>query len=487
MKKLQKTLPALMFILAFSLTSLSGCQNNPPEQGNGIDQTPLDRRIGVIQSLGGATTNSQGTDILTMDDGTTILLKSLQINLDDPKYLGKKVELSGVLTYTTDNKQIMEVQSIDVLEDVAAAPATQQQAPTWQDYVNAALGFQVKYRNDFTVAENGQTITFTRPVSPDAFIAGSSQEAAAPSTMQMTQDHVITVMVTPHSAGADLVKDFLKLPDDKAGTLMGAEYNKSRIGANGIDAYKHVALNNVTFSFDDGSNFYQISYMSGNDSQAIEDQNNFYDFLASFQLLNGPSVTQQAIITPVANPVPLPAPTPTPAPVTTSSTQSDFNISNSNPVPAPINTITIPPASSDSSGSATTGTSNSSVSPGTTQELLPGFSSFSSSAYKFNLQYPKGWYYGQTTSTDSSVIRRYDFGSKPVDQQPGTVNLDVVSGGIPSGTTTTVGDKMLVMTSNSDGTISYYYKGQSGRVYRMSGPSNMDIVFKNMFETLQEQ
>jgi hypothetical protein len=222
----------------------------------------------------------------------------------------------------------------------------------------------------------------------------------------------------------------------------------------------------VIFSFDDGSNFYQISFTGGNDSQSLEDQNIFYDFLASFQLLKPiTGSTQQTFIKPLTGKTQQTAPPSKPSSVA--------------PTPSPTPMPMPPPASQTTTVTTSAGT-------GTTQELLPGYRSFSSLSYLFTMQYPKGWYYGQTTNTDTSVLRRYDFGTKPGDQQPGVVDLDIVSGGVPSGTTYTVGDKMLVMTS-SGGTTFYYYKGKTGRVYRVSGPAGMDSALRNMMETLQEQ
>ncbi len=131
------------------------------------------------------------------------------------------------------------------------------------------------------------------------------------------------------------------------------------------------------------------------------------------------------------------------------------------------------PAAASSSGSET-------------QELLTGYSSFVSTGYKFTLQYPKSWYYGQTSSSDSDVVRRYDFGTKPVDEEPGSVYLDIVSGSVPSGTTMTVNGNQIVKTF-SGATVTYYYKSDNGRTYRVSGPSSMDTSLKNMISTIEEQ
>lgn len=477
MKKLQNTLPGLMLIIMFALTGLSGCQIFPsqqPEQGD-IDHSPRDRRIGVIQSLGSVKTSSQGTNLLIMDDGTTILLKSLAINLDDSKYLAKKVEVSGLLTYTTgDNKQIMEVESIDILDD---APVVTQQsaAVSWREYVNAGLGFSVKYRDDFTVDESGQFVTFTRAVSPDA-IAVSSTEERTPG-IDEPLEHTISLSATSHDSGKTLLGDVLKLTNDNPTTLLAAGISKSKIGLDGISAYKKISpeSQSVHFYFDADGKFFEVSYQGGGDSQSIEDQNVFYDFLASFKLMNGTPATNDsdAEVDDTVNNVPektsptAPTPSPSPAPAPT-------------PEPEPDVTPAVTPTPSPEPVTEST------TSVGATQELLPGYSSFTSTGYKFALQYPKSWYFGQSTTDESGVIRRYDFGSKPVDEEPGIVKLDIVSGSAPSGTSVTVDGKTLIQTTNGD-TVSYYYKGENGRLYRVSGPSSMDGSLKNMISTIEEQ
>jgi len=476
MKNFRKTFPIIITVLSVSLMGLGGCQifsNQTADEGD-IDHAPRDRRIGVIQSLGTIKTDSQGTNLLIMDEGSTILLKSLAINLNDPKYVAKKVEVSGLLTYTTDGKQIMEVESIDVLED--APLMTQQAAVSWRDYVNAQLGFRVKYRDDFTVDEKNQVISFTRPVSAAALMMLRDQENS--SSMEIKNEHTIMISSKSHNSTETLVKDFLKLPDDNSATLLTAGYNKSRIGVSGIEAYKLVSDEGktVTFSFEDGGKFYQVVYSGGSDSQSLEDQNIFYDFLASFELTGGsptsPVVDDEDVDDTENNNVPA---TPPSAPV---SDESDSDIMD--PTAGDEDTTT------DSPTTDTTTPPPSAPTTGGTQEALPGYSSFVSSGYKFTMQYPKSWYYGQATTTESDVIRRYDFGTKPVDEEPGTVYLDIVSGAMPSGSSSTVGDNTVVKTS-SGSTVSYYYKDENGRIYRVTGPSSMDSSLKTMAGTIAEQ
>lgn len=485
MKKFQQSFPAVLAVLTLALTGLSGCQIFSGKQvaEGDIDHAPRDRRIGVIQSLGTVKTSSQGTNLLTMDDGGTILLKSLAIHLDDAKYVSKKVEVSGVLTYTTDGKQIMEVESIDILDE---APVTQQlTAVAWRDYINAGLGFRVKYRDDFLVQQNGDTITFKRPVSEAALEALMTMTQEASTSMEAKHDHTITISAATHGSDASLLEDVLKLKDDASTTLMAAGYTKSRIGLDGIDAYKKVSSDgkSVVFHFDADGRFYTVSYEGGMDSQSLEDQNIFFDFLASFQLLSGSSAVTGNEDDTVNN---LPATDTT----TTGSTgtgslgvaigSSDEDFTETD---EPSSTE---PAMDEPEGAPSTEPTVSSSSGGETQELLTGYSSFVSTGYKFTLQYPKSWYYGQASTSDSDVVRRYDFGTKPVDEEPGSVTLDIVSGTVPSGSTMTVNGNQIVKIS-SGATVTYYYKSDNGRTYRVSGPSSMDSSLKNMISTIEEQ
>ncbi len=484
MKKLRSTLPLVLLVMGASLVGLEGCQlfsNKAATEGD-IDHTPRDRRIGSIQSLGDVKTNSQGTNLLIMDDGSTVLLKSLAINLDDSKYSGKKVEVSGLLTYTTDGKQIMEVESIDILDD--APVVTQQAAVSWRDYVNAGLGFRVKYRDDFLVDDGGLTISFARAVKPEILMMMTQEKS---STMEQVNEHTIAISAKMKTAGQSLVKDVLKLSDDKAPTLLAAGISKSRIGLDGIDAYKQTGSSGktVNFWFEADGKIYQITYTGGPDAQSLEDQNVFYDFLATFQLLNGapssPS-TQEDTDDSINN---TPAPSPSGSvgsAIKNSAADFDDTDSGSDSPSTPV--------SSSTSGTSTTPVPGTAPTPApaisTTQESLPGYSSFTSSGYKFTMQYPKSWYFGQSSSSESGVIRRYDFGSKPVDEEPGSVTLDLMSGSLPSGTSMSVGGRTVIKTSSGD-TVSYYYKGENGRIYRVSGPATQSSSLQNMISTVEEQ
>lgn len=472
----------VMVALVFTTTfTFFGCQmfSSPNTTDNlDIDHQPLDRRIGVLESLGGIRTTNQGTHLLKLDDGTTILLKSLAINLDDSKYSGKKIEVGGVLTYTTDNKQMMEVQNIDVL-DVSLTEETQQTG--WKDYTNITWGFGLKYREDFKMTEKDSLITFVRPV-PEASSGGFTQPTSSSTqALAFVTEHVITVEAIHHESTITLLQ-YLNVKSDSSTDLLTAGFTKSKVGLYSNDAFKKTSSDGKLIEFylagpEKFSPFYHISYRGGTDNQNLEDQNIFYDVLASFRfLLPGEQMS---------------------APIDIESVQEKDVLNNlltqeKEPTQQSPKTTTepTPPATQQPTISSTQQTTPSqqtqaSETSSATQELVTGYSLFESPSFKFQIQYPKSWYFGSSETTDTDVIRHYDFGTKPVDEEPGFVGLDLVSGSIPSGSTVTAGAKTVTKVTTDNG-IQIYVQGSGSRVYRLSGPSNTESTLLQMAATLED-
>jgi hypothetical protein len=101
------------------------------------------------------------------------------------------------------------------------------------------------------------------------------------------------------------------------------------------------------------------------------------------------------------------------------------------------------------------------------------------------MQFPKSWYYSGTAPTETGVVRHYDFGSKPLDEQAGSVSLDVMSGSVPTGTAVTVNGKDLVKVTSGD-EVEYYYKGDGSKVYRVTGPASSASTLATMASSVEE-
>lgn len=284
-----------LLLIATMTVSLTACKKTAIRETDNIEHAPLDRRIGQIESLGGIKTSSQGTHLLKLDDGSAILLKSLNVDLDNQKYRSKIVEVRGLLDYTKDKKQIMDIENIDILEEAAAQ---QPVIVRWKDYVNPALGFEARYRDDFQIQEEPEQVRFIRQVKSEI----PSLEKTAQKTQietqqkdtfstQVIKEHIIVVAIKPHTSEQTLLQ-FLGLENDSMNVLYAAGLTKSKIGTNGLDAYKKetsdkngVKGKNIYFYIDHNNIFYEIHFAGSENGQVLEDQNVFYDFINSFKLI----------------------------------------------------------------------------------------------------------------------------------------------------------------------------------------------------------
>lgn len=505
------TLALLAASIGCATFFLSGCQFfGGPEKAATIDEQPNERRIGVIRSLGGLKTSNQGTHLLQLDSGDTVLLKSLAINLDDPMYSGKMVEVRGVMTYTTDNKQLMEVLNIDVVQD---APTTQEMKQlSWQTYDNASMGFSVKYRSDMKVSASGDSVNFEKKVesSTSSLMSGTEEISGS---QELEKAHLFAVK--SDGAGTQtylawLKTEFPTLKSDSSADLLTAGLTKSKVGSSSLDAVKHTEGSVVDYYVNGDKNYYVIHIDSGTDSSSLDDQNLFYEMLSSFTAGNPPSLSQELDEVDVGStssdndtstkPTTTPSGTTTKPPVKdeedvtptkptsgssatgTISTSGASTVTSTKP-PTPVAPPSTPPASS--SGSSTTTPSTTPASADSADVAISGFTKLESETFNFSMQFPKSWYYSGTTPTEAGVVRHYDFGSKPLDEQEGSVSLDVMSGSVPSGTAVTVNGKNLVKVTSGDD-VEYYYKGDGSKVYRVTGPASSASTLATMASSVEE-
>ena len=487
-------------VFAFiSMFSFYGCQflqqKNEPVN---VDEATQSRRTGILKSLGGVRTSNQGTHLLQLDNGDTILLKSLQINLDDAKYIGKTVEVYGIMNYTTDKKQIMEVMSIDAVSEKSSQEVA---VTTWKDYTADSLGLALKYRDDLTLDASipGQII-FKRD-----FVA---QTSGSQETTQLSNSitHQMIIKSEMLSQGETIV-DFLKiqfagLKSDLPQDLLASGISKSKVGADSVDSYKVVNTDGgksvVTYYIPVKSQVLVITLESGNDENTIEDQNLFYAMLGTLQLSGTNVETQQVTnlekdavnddvgtktpasitITPsITSPASVNVPVAEKKVVEESSKKPDVS-SNSKFETAVTSEVISVPKADVSAPPITSGAT------GATQEQISGFTTMDSSSFKFTMQYPQKWFYNGTASTETGVIRHYDFGTKPLDVQPGVASMDIMSGAIPNGATQKVGDNTVTKVLSGD-QITIYLKGSGSRVYKFSGPLGQESTLLQMAGSVQ--
>lgn len=440
MQKSLKKVNGLFLLAAFTgILLLPGCQFFESKSKDlNIDDHPLERRIGTIMSLGGIKTTNNGTHILSLDNGDTILLRSLQINFDDPDYAGKVVEVRGIINYSTDNKQIMDVMNMDIIDDI---PTQQTALLQWKDYSNTQPGFSLKYRDDFKVNDSAaNTVSFEKILLPSDLMTIDQSGESTQASQILSVTHKFSLSRTFLAEGQTLYS-LLGLKDNSASSLLAKNLSNSKIGAESMDALKQTfdGKSLVKYFLQNQKSIYEITIDSGSDLKSVEDQNVFYQMLGTFK--PGQNLTDQE----------------------NSSLQTD------------VQPVSLPQTQQDDLAAA--------IPTQQTQQIPEGFETLKNDSYKFSIQYPKRWYFQGSAGTESGVLRHYEFGGKPLDQEAGTIFLDLISGSAPPGTDMTV-NGVEVVEKNNGSTVEYYIKGK--RVYRLSGPGSEQSTLLKMVGTLTE-
>lgn len=417
---------------------MGGCQSGTTVNSEAVRNSVLgqEKRIGVIQSLGGAAVSNKATHLLRMDDGKTIYLKADELDLGSSKYTGKKVEVVGEIVRTTDGGQVMQVKNVDIVD---ANIDLSNDQPQWIEYASSNLGVTLKYRDDFQIREIDNKIQITSKQSKAAEPTpdGSEQVGFEPAE--------INIELLSESPDFNLASAMgttgLELSD-----LMEGGFVKSKITKLSLDAYKKSINNGEQLEFYFSNNFfYKIYFKAGTDKDnMINNQNIFYDILASldFDNLEGhdgnldTEVFESHILDEVK-------------------TDAGSNIADAD---VEVNNITELPLSID------------------------GYTEFKSDSQKFSIHYPKNYYFAPASTASSGAARSYDFGSKPLEEQPGDIKLDIISGTSPSGKTYKIGENEVILVESGD-TNQYYVKTDS-KTFRLTGPSPKQAILQQMAGSL---
>lgn len=476
----KNNLPALLIVGIFSLFSFftySGCLFQNQDEDIQISDLPMERRIGVIRSLGGAKTSNNGTHILQMDDGSTILLKSTAIDLDSEKYKSVTVEVRGFLDNNKDTKPLMDVMNIDIFEKLDEPEVETEEIPVWEDFSNAAMGFSVRYRDDFSIEETSSGVAFSRPVkdeeTDDAMNSPEDGEVSMDDTNDVTEintdeemdypeAHIVSILAEPKGNNESLT-DYLGLASDETTDLIKAGISKSKVGADGLTAYKstNVDSTEITYFLAGLDDFYTISFVGSLSPQSLEDRNLFYEMLSSFRLFAISDMDSDSFNNEIAS-------------------DDENNMKNDDTEP------------DDTNVDEETENTDSVVSPDSTEEVknsevsvkLDDYNTFENDAFEFSIQYPKNWYFSGDSSSESGVIRSYVFADGPLeDNIEPLVVLNLLSGSAPSGTMVNVNNTSVTKVSKG-GSIEVYVEKEN-RVYRLTGSPVFEDVLLNMASTIK--
>jgi hypothetical protein len=410
------------YIFAVVVISIfTGCQTSTKEP-NQINEAPLDRRIGVIRSLGGAVTTDSGTHLLTLDTGDTIFLKSTVVDLNDPKYTEKTVEVRGNITYIYNGKALMNVMNIDII-DQNYLPQ-EEETLKWENYSNEESGFSNKYHTSYQISEANSFVEFIKEIDAD-------------------KDEKFVVKISREATDAISLVDYLGLANDEPATLLAAGYVKSRVGTQSIPALKKQLQNQYTFLLKGGSYVYEISYVGIESNESLLNENIFFDIVSSFTLINeedliddNPSYSQdEAISSPSLE-----------------ETFLNDPISEETKVKAP-EQINI--------------------------DIASLYTSLESETFDFAMMYPKNWYYAGSSPIEQNSIRHYAFDSKPLeDGNTPLISLDIFSGSSATGDEMIVNGTSVFKEMYGDKLILSVVKGN--RIYKISGTSAQENVMFSM-------
>lgn len=423
-------------LIASSALLLVGCQSGDPNQGITIDDVPLDRRIGVISSLGSVPTTSQGTHLLKLDNGDTILLKSLSINLDDEKYADTAVEVRGILTYTKGDKPLMEVQNIDILENYVLED---RDAPEWKTYSSTL--FSIDYRDDFELEKDSQGVTFTKTIEPE-----DMEDEDEP------LEDVVSVTLAPKEEGLDLL-DFLSLDSDDSSELLSRGFTRSQIGRENYPAVRRSEDSTLTFYVEGEVNFYTLQLETSDHEDALKHENIFFDMLNTFELESGAVEGDEMM------------------------EEGDEMSSDA----LESRTLDFETEEMMDSNEGSSEPREVSVEP------QGEYESFSSDTFGVTFQYPSNLYFEGTSAP--GTIRRYRFGDASFDDEEADPNvlvtIDLLSESAPEGETITVDGKTMTQVMTG-GNVEVYYEG-SNRTYKVTGPLANEKMTLYMASLIEEE
>lgn len=416
-------------ILTLVLLLLSGCQS----QSNTISAEMIKKNLakqesyaGLMQSLGGAFNSSGATHLLRKDDGKTVFLKSNAIDLGADKYLGKQVEVMGEMKKSDKGTEYMLVTSIDLVETTVDKTAD---LPEWIDYHSDNLALNLKYRNDYKLTESGQLITIEKQLPEE-----NDSTKLPTEKLSNTKQSVVSLKLLSNNPDFDLYAE-MGVENDTGTALQSAGFVKSKITQKALDSYKKSSNSGKNVSYYlKNTNSYLISFEANNEDSLTEDQNMFYDILASIDF-GGEAIISDLTLTE--------------KPEILSDDEVKQNIEKE-----------------DQSES----------------DNQLGFEKFSSESQKFSLQYPKSYYFGSVTTNDSGISKSYQFGVDPLEEKPGEIQLDILNNGDTSGKQESFNSKNISV-EKANGSVKVYVD-IDGRVFRITAPASKEALAKNMATTI---
>jgi hypothetical protein len=116
-------------------------------------------------------------------------------------------------------------------------------------------------------------------------------------------------------------------------------------------------------------------------------------------------------------------------------------------------------------------------------DLADNMAIFVSDSYKFAIQYPELWFYSTTANSNTAAIRSYGFGPDELDENPASVNLEL----LPLSTEITNTSGLAYQKDQVDGKIQLTFKpANAKRAYRLIGAPDQESLMVKMLESVTE-
>ena len=270
----------LIAIVAFGFTATSCSWFGGEDNEVVFESNVQEKRIGILKSLGGMSVG-EGTHLLELDNQETMRLRSLNIDLDNEKYLGNKVEVRGPIAITSDDKELMDVQSIDLAEEKEEKDEV---VGVETEYKNVTLGIQLTYLDSWELAEEDTRLIFTAPQSNNSSDNEDDEEDVSESDSETKQD-VIIIQRLPNPEKESL-ESFLELPSDPS-ELLGLGYAQTLVGTDQLDGLKKESGDRYDISIwlTRGEYVYQFTFTGSDHDDVAKHRNTFFSMIASFKFI----------------------------------------------------------------------------------------------------------------------------------------------------------------------------------------------------------
>lgn len=499
-----------------------------------IDRTIQEKHTGILKSLGGMSIGN-ATHLLEIQGEETIRLQSENINLENERYLNQRVEVRGYMGETEDGRKIMEVMSIDVAEEDEEDETDTAGEETYYENIN--LGFTIKYFDNWRIAESESSVVFKAPVFEDEEEESYVQDIVVIRHLPNPEQRSIERYLNLPSDPNELI--MLGYTNTKIGVNQLDGLRKQSPDQQEVDIYLPVDSYIYQFTFEGTDNpnttlnrnifftmvsSFEVIGLTPDDEKPEADlQNNIQE--------EPPPATQKD-----------PEPPKVEDSASTGSTYSEiteylaksinsiapessehgtwratkFEFTDPNYVYVEYNDgtdrrkVLLSYTSHEGDintnfigyfepGETTSWTRVSGENPvageertvvsitdeGAKEETVvqEGYRYFESLPYNFIAQYPSNWYYSGRSGTDGT-LHRYSFSNEPVKDGNELVNIDIISGNIPSGSQVSVGPHTGVKVYEN-GKVAIYIERDDGRIYKVYASTEYESYVTTIAGSIQ--